>query len=706
MLKYSLAIFTSAFLLFQVQPLVGKFILPWFGGSSSAWTTCMLFFQTLLVGGYLYAHSLARYLAPRRQMLVHALLLVGSLSLLPITPSLDWKPTADDDPTSRILLLLFVAVGAPYLLLSSTGPLLQSWFSRAHRARSPYPLYALSNAGSLLGLLTYPVAVEPLLPLEVQTVAWSCGYLVFAAISLLCSLDLWGLAERVAEEPSELDADLTATPRPGLSDYLWWLALSACGSIMLLATTNKICLDVASIPFLWVAPLAIYLLSFIVVFGRENFYDRRYGVLTMLVAMLATALVTLMALSLSLAVQVALLLLVLGGTCYACHGELAQKKPHARDLTVFYLTMAVGGALGGMFVALVAPLIFTSYYEFYAGLIFCLAMLWLLNRQQRWTLLAEAERRRQQRRTAWTAAAAAIVALVLIWSMARWTRPFGTEVVTERRNFYGAVSVTRASVQDPELSRVVMTHGSTVHGAQFEQAAKRNTPTMYYSTDSGAGLAILNHPTYLAGRPIRLGVIGLGAGTLASYARQGDFVRFYEINPLVHELAEEHFTFLGDARRRGANVDVVLGDARLTLERQPASEADERFDVLVVDAFTSDSIPLHLLTLECFELYQRQLKPDGVLAVHVSNRHLDLRPVVQAAAMHLARSHLFLTRAASAEAQQRGWEFDASSDWILVTNNPAILTNEAIRAASRAWPKAMAPVALTDSFSSLLLLLK
>lgn len=666
----------------------------------------MLFFQTMLVGGYFYAHGIARYLSPRHQAIVHGLLLCSSLALLPIAPSLEWKPRAENDPTAHILLLLMAVVGGPYLLLASTGPLLQSWFSRTHRDRSPYPLYALSNVGSLLGLLTYPVMIEPLLPIARQTVAWSLGYVLFAAMCVLCSFDLRKLDRHEAVTSTIPESITAATSRPRPVDYAWWLGLSACGSIMLLATTNKMCLDVASIPFLWVVPLAIYLVSFIVVFGRDTWYDRRWGILGMIAAVFATVVVTVFSLTLHLALQIILLLFILAASCYACHGELARKKPSAMDLTIYFVTLAIGGALGGMFVALLAPLIFLNYYEFNVGLVFCLGMLWLLNRQERWRGLAPVQQRVQRRRTLLTAAAIALAAIGAIWGAATLSLPDDSEILDRRRNFYGAVCVTREGAGHPELARIVMTHGNTAHGVQFEDSSSRSTPTMYYTTESGVGLAILNHPEYLAGRSLNLGVVGLGAGTLACYARSGDRVQFYEIDPLVLELAERHFSFLSDARRRGADVDVSLGDARLVLERQTTTDVSRQFDVLVVDAFTSDSIPLHLLTMECLELYQRHLKPDGVLAFHISNRHLDLRPVIQSAARQLHRSCLWLVRPPEAESWQRGWEFASGSDWMLVTSNRSVLTHETIRAASTDIPNALAPVELTDDFSSLLPLLR
>ncbi len=704
MIRYCVTIFLSAFLLFQIQPLIGKYILPWFGGTPAVWTACMLFFQTLLVVGYAYAHGMAR-LRPRTQMIVHIAALIVTALLLPITPGAEWKPVDASNPTGRIFLLLLVSVGGPYVLLSSTAPLLQSWFGRVEPGRSPYRLYALSNAGSLLGLFAYPFLVEPTLAIGNQTWMWSMAYAAFLCMCTLCALDLWntssGSGSRETSGPRTLTSSATDERPLSISAILLWLALSACGSIMLLATTNKMCQDVASVPLLWVLPLGVYLLSFIVMFGHEDWYSRRWYGIGMLLAVAAAGVLAMNNVSLGLVTQVMLLTFILAMCCFLCHGELVQLKPSARHLTVFYVTIAVGGALGGVLVSLVAPLAFVGYYEFNFGLVACIGLLLLQFRRQRWAGLTGWPLRKEHLKTAAAAVVVSVVMLGSMWNLSAATSGGNSKVLAMSRNFYGSVRVLRRDRQDPRLDRIVMAHGNTIHGVQFQSPDKRGTPTMYYSPDSGVGLAIRQHPEFVKHqRPLRVGIIGLGAGTLCCYAREHDVYRYYEIDPLISQFAEEHFTFLSDARQRGADVQTWLGDARIVMERQLADDQPQQFDVLVVDAFSSDAIPLHLLTVECFDLYRRHLAADGVLAVHVSNRHLDLRPAVRSLAIADEQA-LWVKVDCDAEQLRRAGDTASVSEWILLTHNEQFANDAAVQAAHKPWPQNLPTVRLTDSFSSL-----
>ncbi|HWB83442.1 MAG TPA: fused MFS/spermidine synthase [Bryobacteraceae bacterium] len=604
MLLYALTILVSAFLLFQVQPVIAKIILPWFGGSAAVWTTCLLFFQMVLLLGYLYAHAVVRYLKPRMQMVLHAGLLVLSALALPIYPSSSWKPMGAEDPTFRILGLLAVAVGLPYFLLSTTGPLLQAWYARRYKGAMPYRLYALSNAGSMFALLSYPVMFEPVYTSHEQAAMWSIAYGVFV---VLCALT----AIRSGNMPAlEIAPETSPAGKPGRKQYAYWLLLPACASVLLLAITNHLSQNVAAIPFLWVLPLSLYLLSFILCFEGRGWYRRNPYLQLFAVAIGA------MAYGMSGNLDSVELLVVLYSIglflcCMVCHGELVRLKPHPRYLTHFYLMISAGGAVGGILVGLIAPHVFDAYYELQGGLVACAIVVVL-------ALHADPELRWFARWRQPAPLVACVLTIALAGYLGSQIRDSTKDARVLVRNFYGGLKVSDSGpASDPDATRT-LTHGTINHGEQFLNPNKRDLPTTYYGPPSGIGVAIQAKEKT---GPIHVGVIGLGTGTIASYGRPGDVYRYYEINPLVIGIAHTQFTFLPDCK---ASLDVVLGDARLSLEREPP----QHFDVLAVDAFSSDSIPIHLLTREAMSLYFRHLKPDGILAVHISNRYLDLEPVL------------------------------------------------------------------------------
>ena len=619
MILYALTIVVSAFLLFQVQPVIAKIILPWFGGSAAVWTVCLLFFQMALLLGYLYAHALVRYLKPRTQMLVHAGLLLVSALALPVYPNASWKPLGGADPTLRILGLLAVTVGLPYFLLSTTGPLLQAWYARRFQGAMPYRLYALSNAGSMFALLSYPVLFEPVFTTHQQAWMWSAAYGVFVVLcgglAVLAGPGA-GLATLAGPGGCPLGAGQGSGAEavaPSAKKYFMWLLLPAVASLLLLAITNHLSQNVAAIPFLWVLPLSIYLLSFILCFEGSGWYRRNPYLQLLAVALgsMAYALSVDSTGSVPIKVMVPLFAMGLFTCCMVCHGELARLKPDPRYLTHFYLMIAAGGALGGLLVGLVAPHLFNAIYEMPLGLVACAVLVvWVLRQD------AELKWFQRWRQPAPIVAAVLTVALaVFVGLQVRDSVRATREMV---RNFYGALKVRDNGPATQLDATRTLTNGTINHGEQFLNPARRDWPTTYYGPETGVGLAIREKGKSGA---IRVGVIGLGTGTLAAYGRLGDYYRFYEINPLVLRLAHTEFTFLPDCR---AQVDVAMGDARLSLEREPP----ENFDVLAVDAFSSDSIPVHLLTLEAIKLYFRHLRPDGVLAVHISNRYLDLEPVL------------------------------------------------------------------------------
>ncbi len=671
MILYAVTIFLSAFLLFQVQPLIAKVILPWFGGSAAVWTTCMLFFQLLLLVGYVYSHAYVRLRVPARRH-IHIALLVLAAATLPLAASTAWKPEGGEDPTWRILGLLATSVGLPYFVLSTTGPLVQAWYARSHEGAAPYRLFALSNLGSMLALVSYPLAVEPLLTLGHQAAVWSAGFVLFA---LACAMLAW--RSKGAEAQGLAGGD-TGAPGPGLKAL--WAALAACASLLLLAFTSHMTLNIAAIPFLWVLPLALYLLSFVLCFEASGWY-RRWLFLPLLAAGFAGVCVTLTRSNPSIWTLIPLYSATLFAACMVCHGELARSKPHPLHLTGFYLMLALGGAAGGVLVGLVAPKVFEDLYELPIGMVALSLLVTVALLRDRASVLHG--RFGIAARIVFLALAAAL-AVALYKTYAE--NSADTRVTS--RNFYGVLNV-RDSGEGPDAMRS-LSHGTIIHGKQFLEPDRRDWPTSYYGLRSGVGLALLE----ARGQgPLRVGVVGLGAGTLAAYGRAGDVFRFYDINPDVVELARTEFTFLKDSP---AKVEVALGDARLSLEREPA----QNFDVLALDAFSSDAIPVHLLTVEAFKTYLRHLKPGGVLAVHISNRYLDLVPVVQQAARHLS---LELRQVENDDEDDAGVY---RSDWMLLSASPAAFEGQLLKEAGERIDAVPQVKLWTDDYSDLYRILK
>ncbi len=763
MLLYALTILVSAFLLFQVQPVIAKIILPWFGGSAAVWTTCLLFFQLVLLLGYLYSHALVRCLKPRAQMVVHGALLLASALALPIYPSLAWKPVTPNDPILRILGLLAATVGLPYFVLSTTGPLLQAWYARRRQSAMPYRLYALSNAGSMFALLSYPVLFEPVFTTRQQAATWSIGY---GAFIVLCGLTVFrsGTEEAAAEVAQEPAAKPTARL------YAMWLLLPACASALLLAVTSHLSQNVAPIPLLWVLPLSVYLLSFILCFERAGWYRRNPYIELLGVALAGMAYAALSEnayYELPFKVGIALFVMGLFVCCMVCHGELARLKPDSRYLTHFYLTVSAGGAAGGLLVGLAAPLLFNAYYELPIGLVATAALAVTALRARRdaawqrhllptpryllavaalaaagyaaypWQHSIAGPARTMIGWFGWKAAdgfdrwalkrevlvGAALALVVLRGDLKfRWARrakrwaAFLTELATLLlagyvgfetryltsgtrlmvRNFYGVLRVHDSVPSTDWAAARSLTVGTINHGEQFLALVRRDSPTTYFGPNSGVGLAI--RAKQKTG-PIRVGVIGLGTGTIAAYGRPGDYYHYYEINPLVVRLsipepaaASAQFTFLADCKARH---DVAVGDGRLSLER----EAPENFDVLAVDAFSGEAVPVHLLTREAMELYFRHLKPDGILAVNISNRFIDLEPVVDGECRALGKTDRIVDT-----------DDDASQDlfaatWMLV-KSPASGFDKLIMGGSAEIKPGRKVRPWTDDYSNLFQILK
>lgn len=672
MFLYAFTIFLSAFLLFQIQPMIAKMILPWFGGSAAVWITAMLFFQTALLGGYLYAHWSVRSLRPRMQAAVHVILLLATLLFLPVGPSAAWKPTGGEEPIVRILVLLACSVGLPYFLLSTTSPLIQAWYGRRFRSVLPYRLFALSNLASLLGLLAYPFFIEPYITLRQQSIVWSAAYALFMVFCIMAALKSRQDAASVqVGETGETETDDAPGRAPKLSELLLWILLACCASTLLLAVTNHLTQNVASIPFLWIIPLSLYLLTFILTFDCERIYDRK--IFSWLLAMTFGVMTYVLwhwnaraDIKLSVAVYSAGLFIC----CMFCHGELVKRKPATRHLTLFYLMLSVGGALGGIIVGLAAPILLKGYFELPVALIAC-AVLSLVTAEFRLRIAT---------------AVLALAAVCLTVAGVRYIQSFGYSSLVMSRNFYGSLRVMEYDKGTEDEARALI-HGMVIHGKQFTDPDRRREHITYYGPRSGINLALQS----LRHSPLRVGVIGLGAGSLASFAEPGDVFRFYEINPQVEKLARSEFTYLSDCRGK---VEVVIGDGRLALEREPS----QQFDLLVADAFSGDAIPVHLIDIQALQLYFRHLKPDGILALNITNTHLNVAPVVDKLARALGKCAVAVV---NEDDEDREIYF---ARWALLSTKPIrspLVTNVATALESRPELRVW-----TDDYSNLFQILK
>lgn len=667
MIRFAVTVVLSAFLLFLVQPLVGKVVLPWFGGAPAVWTTCLLFFQLVLLGGYAWSHLVVRRLQGEWQRRAHLALLVTAVAALvlttwlwgtPLVPASSLRPSGSESPTLHLLLLLSLSVGLPYFALSSTGPLLQAWVSQKVPAVTAMRLYAASNVGSLVGLLAFPVLFEPLWPLRTLAWAWAAGFVLFAA---LCGSLAWKapIIPRDPANESRLSAATVAR----------WITLAALPSALLLAMTNHLTQDVAPIPFLWVLPLVLYLASFVVTFDSDRWYRRAWALPMLCGFGLFVAGLLLYPTEPSALVALVGYLGFLAVGCIAAHGELVKQRPAGEHLTAFYLAVSVGGALGGLLVAIVAPRVLKDFYELplAAGAL----VLWVAM-----------EVVRGERPTKLRLALLSVSVLLVVlfgWSI----KSRGLDVLETRRDFFGVLRVEK----DPR--GLALMHGRVLHGSQFADPAKKRLATTYFSPNSGIGRLFRARTN-----PTHVGIIGLGVGTLAAYVRPLDTFRFYEISPNVVSIAEGsggHFTYLTDAPTRP---EVVLGDARTSLERELRDGSDAPFDLFIVDAFSGDSVPTHLLTKQAFAIYLSRMTPNGVLALHVSNRYLRLIPVVARLAREFGLHSLVVD-------VDRGEDWALSSLWVLLSKDPhGIALEVPAEDASTLTPALEGPL-WTDEFTSL-----
>ena len=653
---YALAVLAGAMLVFKVQPLAGRLLLPIFGGGASVWTACMFFFQAMLLAGYAYAFVVSTFLVPRAQAVIHALVLAGSVLFLPIAVPRDIGPLPGN-PGMLVMSVLAASIAFPFVMLASTAPLIQRWSSITRPGKPPWRLYALSNAGALAALVAYPVLVEPRLSLEAQMSAWSAGYLLFAAVSLAACLLLWRHPARAGVANAAVfaarSAPVSGTRRS--AEGAMTVLLAAAGVAMLLAVTAQVTHNVAPVPFLWVVPLAIYLLTYIICFSGERWYDRSIWGSLFIVAGTTLLILWFFGASFPLVPVVTAWLLVLFCICMLCHGELYRLRPAPERLGAWYLLIALGGALGGAFVSFAAPILFTRYWEApLAAYAAYLAFGFLALRPGRPVEVRRAAL--QARIDLWSRRlfAAGWAAGVLIFPVT----VAGLDTLRPRydlastRNFYGIVNVRDVTADGPP--RRVLVDGTTIHGYQLLDERLRQLPTSYYGPDTGVELTLrlLERPA----EGLAAGIVGLGTGTLAAYGEAGDRFRFYELNPAVIDLARTHFSFLRDS---AATIEIVPGDARISLEHELATHGSGNFDLLVIDAFTSDAIPVHLLTLEALTVYLAHLRPDGIVAFHVTNSYLDLAPVVADLASALGRRAVHVSTVVDTGVSSR-------ADWVLV----------------------------------------
>lgn len=833
MLVFAATIFLSAFLLFQIQPLIAKVILPWFGGAPNVWTTCMLFFQVVLLGGYLYAHVLSRYVRPAVQWMIHGTLLVVSIIFLQIIPGEQWKPEGVESSVWRILLILAISIGLPYFILSTTGPLIQAAFARRFPGRSPYRLFALSNLGSLLALVTFPVLFEPFFSNSVHSNGWSIGYCVFALLCLLALIvsraargdsgiaEIPSTADRRPESPAAIEAAWGTGTGRQVGELALWLLLSLVPSVLLLATTSQLSHSVAVMPFLWIAPLALYLLSFIICFDKPAWYRRDVWGLLLLAAM--TLMIVRPVVDGGRIVYTAIVyLFALFVVCMVCHGELAAIRPEPRRLTLYYLALSLGGALGGVFVVLAAPALFVEFHELElslmaASVIFAWRLIVAGERKMlfrvaffgSWLLLGLglvamysvpefirgnnsiiprlmltgsllfatltslvhrengfkiSKGRERDSGSLWirrgligltllsvvllsaavlvapdkvldfgqpaivlililvvvsalltngqwrplTAHAGKIAAMFValcvvpagyIWLSRMTTVPEG--VLDRSRDFFGLQSVKELEVAVNEFRRVML-NGQVIHGMQYLTVLPDGSrepvrkPTSYYGPLTGAGLALSKHPRRETDS-FKIGVIGLGTGSIAHYARPGDELVFYEIKPDCERAARQFFTYLDDNAAGKEKTTVHIGDARIVLERDLKQGRSQQFDVLVIDAFSGDSPPRHLLTREAFELYRKHTKNDGMVVFNISNSHFDFARIIVALTDDCGWSSACFRYKPEFEGDDI---YLVLSSWIIATSNDEFLQLPVVRDAQVSL-EGTKPVMWTDDFGGM-----
>ena len=684
-------LFVSAMLMFVLQPMFGKILLPLLGGTPAVWNTCMVFYQTLLFGGYWYAHWLTRRSGSQRQIQIHTALMIFSLFALPVALPADANPPTESDPTFWLIWTLFLAIGLPFFVVSATAPLLQKWFSQLghHSSDDPYYLYAASNTGSLLALLSYPFLIEPNIGLVDQRLFWSVGYGLLCVLIIVCATALWHSQPDAADESAEAERD-EPIQAPPMRQQLHWLALAFVPSTLLLGLTQYISTDIAAVPLLWILPLTLYLLSFILVFSK--WADRIHP--AMIAAQPAVLLVFIAYSFINPAVLPYWLDLILHCLAFflavmVCHGELAKHRPHPHHLTRYYLVMSFAGMLGGLFNTFVAPFVFNAVYEYpimivaalllrpgffngrwYLQPIFPLLLLLLgfgiyLGSENLWdyldiiggALILLAGLTYSLRHQ--PLGLGLLTGVILVFTLG--LHSLASSILYQERTFFGVLSVRDTVIanenQRPEKVRELY-HGTTKHGAERLTAANITTPLTYYSRPGPIGQLFAEFDG--DNQNWNIGAVGLGAGALACYAKEQQHWKFYEIDPLIVEVAQDP-TWFHYLERCAQHAEMIVGDARLSLIK----EADHSFDLLIMDAFSSDAVPTHLLTREAMQLYFSKLKDDGLLAFHITNRHLALKKVL---ADHV--ESLQLSGLLQEFKPENAVPLVVATDWVVIAKQP------------------------------------
>ena len=679
MIRYGLTILLSAFLLFQIQPLVAKKLLPELGGSSTIWTTCMMFFQIALFVGYLYAHALRRLLNPSAGWIVHTVMIVISMVWLFLQPFHLAQPLAGE-LTWTVTQRLMSLVGLPFVVLAATSPLIQSWHSLSHPGQRTYRLYALSNAGSLLALVTYPFVFDPVLGISAQSIIWACTFVVFACSMVACGLQIRS-SQNWFDEKNHDDEKTNGNFEFSATDVALWIALSATGSILLIATSNILCQEVASFPFLWVLPLICYLLTLIVCFDWPKLYRRWFFQPVFAASCFLAIVVYHFGINLGLSAQALGCSAVLLAGCMICHGELVRLRPDVKRLTYFYLAMSFGGALGGLFAVVVAPKMFSRFFEFHVSLIAVLVLSSLQFCHEHFRRQAVSARPLYVFLLVSGLAAVPVLSSVYFFLDPALNR--GS--LFQGRNDYGLIGV-----KETQHYRI-MKSGSTNHGGQYLSDELKAQPFAYYSRGSGAEIAFSTIRKWQTepGKPLRVGVIGLGTGSLLSHGLPDDQFRFYEINPMVEQVALKYFSYLPVP-----GAEVVIGDGRFQLSRELKELGSHQFDLLFLDAFSSDSIPVHLLTQECFDLYLKHLDADGVIVAHVTNKFLDLKPVLASIAESKGLNSVAISHSNK--------ELEIVTQWVLLSPNSNLPNQEIFDSNQRDWRQNEGELVWTDDHASVL----
>jgi hypothetical protein len=690
-MQYFISVFISAFLVFQIQPIISKIILPWFGGGASVWTTCMLFFQFFLLVGYLYAHIVTKILIIKYQLIVHLSCLAISLFLLPNNIADLHNIQVSGQPTWAVLDVLFFGLGFPYLILSANTPLLQHWFTSETHGGHPYRLYAISNVGSFLALVSYPIIIEPFMSLDWQIKLWTSIYWLF--VFLVGWIFIIVLKQNNNDKFCDTQKIIHSTV--GLFRPILWFILSALGVVLLVSTTNALTQNVPPVPFLWLAPLAIYLLTYVMAFSSLGIYVRTLWMSFFMLLSFVALLIYFIGGQFDIITQLLIYLLILLCGCMICHGELNSLKPQQGNTTFFYLILSAGGVFGSFLVSFVAKSLFDEFLEFPLA-IFCVlvvpiaSLLW--NRQSEFAAV-KAFNTNEFAKSHFTklSIGSALVAVLWLLVFTHLNDRYQQFDIAKARNFYGILTVKDIIQGDVNERRLI--DGTTSHGSQSLPLSKLAVPLSYYRPGTGAQL-VINELS--SDNKLDIGIIGLGVGALAAYGQSGDHYTFYELNPLVSVFAEKYFSYLQDSK---AKVVIKLGDARVTLQNELNLGQKNEFDLLIIDAFSGDLIPTHLMTQQAFLLYRQHIKTEGVIALHISNRHLSLLPVIMHHSSTLnLQVMLFETRGANNE---------NDAQWVVLTNNTRLTQSPKLIQSQTLIGKAQYPNVLwTDDYSSLLPILK